>query len=457
MKTKAFFFTVLLFNLPMLLSANKERELNSEKSEFFSAVQNGDFTSIFEIFKKNQEAFSWYKEDLITLMKEEDSAGFEADLLDYVNSKYKNRKQLSEDTLNILNISMQRRLGSYLKKNVHDQDEIKEIIKNLNMVYRFHLKLAIYETIAFSAYPISDVRERSFRALSIMDTDRVFPIIMKLANSQRIIERIYALDAFYYINDDRTIPLMIGALKDHNKSVRYYAIKTLDRLKRLEAIPFFVRIVQSDVNNEVRIKAIASLKKFKPASGFYPLIKAISDFDKRVREAALKAVLEYKNKKACYHISAQLAKEDQDNLKMMQVKGLLALNNSGGGKGLAEVIKNEKNIEILRWAIFSAGKLKDLYAFRPVILTLKHELSEIRSEAADALAQYKSSLASTALLEVLYQEKEEYSVQAAAVMALKEIRSKAILAKLLELSESHPNDYVRAQIKEVLFELIKYR
>ena len=290
-----------------------------------------------------------------------------------------------------------------------------------------------------------------------MDTDRIFPFIMKLANSKRIIERVYALDAFYYINDWRTVPIMIKALKDPNKSVRYYAIKTLDRLKRLEAIPFFVRIVQSDVNNEVRKKAIGSLRKFRPASGFYPLLKVLSDSDQEIRESALNAVLAYRRKKACYHISTQLARESKDHLKMIQIKALLSMKNAGGANGLVEIIRNEKNIEILRWAIFAAGKLKDRYSFRAILGKLGHELSEIRSEAADALAQYKSNSASSTLLKVLSKKDEKYLVQATALFALKEIRSTAVLPELFELSESHENDYVRAQIKEVISELIRYR
>ena len=461
MKTKVCIFIFFIYNIsiPVLgrVSKNKEFELRAEKSNFFSAIQNFDFTEILNTFKKNQEAFSWYKRELVALIEKEGSQDFGDELLDHINTNYKNKDDLSGNTLEILGISMQKKLRSFLKKKLHDQEEIQEIIKNLDIVHRFHLKLAVYETIAFCTYPVLEVRKSSFQALSIMDTDRVFPTIMKLVNSERVIERVYALDGFYYINDERTIPLMIQALKDPNKSVRYYAIKTLDRLKRLEAIPFFLRIIRSDVNKEVRKKAIVSLKKFRPASGFYPLLATLSDPDQEIRKTSLDAISAYKNKKACYYISAQLARESEDHLKMKQIKVLLSMNSSGGANGLVKIIKNEQDIEILRWAIFTAGKLKDIYSFQAILDKLKHGSSGIRSEAANALAQYKSASASNALLEVLSNKGEEYFVQATALFALKAIRSNAILPELFELSENHDNDYIRVQIRQVISELIKNR
>ena len=140
MKTKACLVSFIICSITISIFADKGSGSSLEESDFFSAIQDRDLTAILDAFKKNQEAFSWYKKELVTLIEEEDSHDFGDELLDYIDSNYKNKDPLSKDTLEVLGISMRKRLRSFLKEKLHDSEEITEIIRNLGMVYRFHLK-----------------------------------------------------------------------------------------------------------------------------------------------------------------------------------------------------------------------------------------------------------------------------------------------------------------------------
>ena len=127
---------------------------------------------------------------------------------------------------------------------------------DLEIVEHFKMKQLFYETAAFIAHPLTIIREASYKALSKLKDDRIFPLISKLMESENPLERIYALTAMRYLKDERTVYILLKALKDNNKSVRYFAVQALEKMNRREAYSSFISIIKSDKNNKVRIETI---------------------------------------------------------------------------------------------------------------------------------------------------------------------------------------------------------
>ncbi|MES0491212.1 MAG: HEAT repeat domain-containing protein [Leptospirales bacterium] len=344
-----------------------------------------------------------------------------------------------------------------LDRDHHSDEELVSIRSTLAIVEKLELGELFYPTAAFIAYPLIDIRKLSYKALAKFNDDRMFPLLLQLADSKSPVERTYAVDAFYYIKDDRIIPVLLNLINDRNKTVRYYVIRTLENMEAAAAVPYIIRIVRSDVNPEVRVRAIQMLEKVKPRSGFSALNQAVFDDSSQVREAALNALIAYGNRSSAYYISEQLEKEKKDKLKLLQIQALLRLNSSGKMEGLNKIMRKEKNREIVIWAIYVTGRLKDHKGLDAIIKNLTHDDERVRVESAHALAYIKSRHSISHLIKRLSDEKEKYSVQVAALYALVSIDDSSVIPVLFDLSEEHSNAYLRKQIKQMLRKMLAQR
>ena len=391
---------------------------------------------------------------LMNLVKEKNkSAGqFRYGLIKYLNSLSVQEVSQKRVMREVLMQALRSEFNMIEQNKFPTSEQIDHLCLYLDAVRKFKLKDLMYDIVAYSAFPLQKVRVHCFKALALMKDDRILPFIMKLASSENDVERTYAIEAFHYLKDERTIFVLLNALKDKNKSVRYYAMNTLSLLKRTEALPVFIKIIGSDVNDEIREKAIHVLEKFKPAQGFHPIMRALRDENPSIRNASLKTALSYKDPRAAYHISLQLAKETDQMLKLALIKGLLKIKSSGGTPGLSTTIKNhEKTTKILRWAVYAAGELKDRLSFPQLLNLLEHKEADIRTEACVALGKYRDPRSAPRLVRILRNPNEKYLVQASALHSLKKMNHSKVIAQLREISDDHVNLYLKAQIKELFF------
>lgn len=344
------------------------------------------------------------------------------------------------------------------KKDYQANEDLAMIRHSLDLIGKFELKENFYDVLVFIVYPLSDIRRDAFRVLAVFKDDRMYPALMKLISSENPLERTYALDALYYIRDERTTPLLLQALKDPNKSVRYYAIRTLENMEKNDAIPYFIRIVQEDLDYEVRIKSIQALAKLNARSAFSVIARAISDENVEVRKEALRAILTFKDPSASYYISEQLAREKDTILAEEQIKALLELKNSGGMNGLNRIISKENDQHLRLWGIFAAGFLADVRGYEAVLSNIVHESAEIRAEAAFALGSIGNKN-TVPLLVTLVKYDPDYGVQSAALQSLYKINSEESFPDLFDIGEEHNDLRIRFQSKEILRKLLykKYR
>lgn len=342
-----------------------------------------------------------------------------------------------------------------LKIKVHSEDDLKSIRVNLKVIEAKNLTANFYDVIPYTAFPLQEIRHEAYRVLSGMKDDRMYPIIMDMAVSEDSLERIYALDALYYIQDSRTVPILIKALGDENKSVRYYALRTLEAMKRYEVTPQFLRIIEKDKNNEVRIKAIQIVTSFRARNAVSTIERVLPDSDPGVRRESLLSLMEFKDKNAAYHISQQLERENIKDLKILEIRALILLESSGGMAGLNRIMKKEKDIEVLKWAVYAAGKLADFRGYSLVLENSEHKNPEIRAEAMLALGNYGKKEASSRMIEVVIDKKEEYSVKSAALEGLERLNDSGSFYEILKISRENEDDGIRVQAYEILERLLK--
>ncbi|MDH5719183.1 MAG: HEAT repeat domain-containing protein [Spirochaetia bacterium] len=422
-----------------------------EKKRIFEIIEEANPEELENIFSEFEDFEPSKKVEFLFWAQNDKGNVFRNSLLDYFQKNNDIKDLLKDEYIfgQLIKVIKTEFLNSK-EKDMHNQKTLKSILLCLTIVKENKIKELFYETIIFIVFPLHEIRKAAFETLAVLEDDRMLPVLLKLLNSNNSIEKTYAIDAFYYIKDDRIVPLLIRALKDENKSVRYYAIRTLEKMQRTEAIPHFIRIVQSDVNNEIRIKAIKVLGDYQAKTAFSTILNCISDNDPFVREAAIKAALIYNNDNAGYRISQQLAIEDQNHLKLLEIKALLRLKTSGGSRGLLKIITDEKDIKIKTWAIYTTGLLTDYRLFPVLLDNLEAKEPEIMIETAYALGSYGDKKACDNLILILKNKENNYAIQSAALHALKKINNDRTLPQLFELSEKHHNMILKIQIKETI-------
>ena len=293
------------------------------------------------------------------------------------------------------------------------------------------------------------MRHAAIRYLALLRQDRTIPVIAQLARSNKPIERTYALDALFYIKDERTAPLLIEALKDKNKSVRLYAIRSLERLGAKEAIPFYIDIISSDVDHEVRIRAIQLLSGKKLHRALKPIHDAVSDRHPLVRKEAINAVLIYNRRSSAKYFSNQLLIETEDDIKFDLMKAMLQLNEADDAAGLNKVILTEANEEVKLWAIYIAGRLKEKKTLSTLLQSLRQASNKAMVEASFALANFENSDVSDALYRKISDETATYRVRSAALYAYMKVEPN-YLSRLQILKQTVRHEPLRLQIENAM-------
>jgi len=344
-----------------------------------------------------------------------------------------------------------------MAKDQPTDEDITRLARLLGSISRSNLQEMFYQTSALIAYPLLEVRRAANETLTAIKDDRVFPIVLRLAESDNPVERTYAIDSLFYLKDDRTLPVLLQLLNDKNKSVRYYCIRTLDALNMQEAIPYYIRILRSDVNNEVRILTIRILAKSKPPAAYNTLLELLSDPAADVRKSALTTLNEYNNINSAFFISRQLALETERELKIMEIKSLISLNNTGQMAGLSRILREEADEEVLTWAIYAVGKIADAGGYELLLDKLEHKSFGVREEAAMALGSFKVRKSVPLLMKIIAGKEEPFSLQSAALYAMEMIDDNSAFPELFNLSLSHDNPAIRAEIRSVLKAMIDRR
>lgn len=233
-----------------------------------------------------------------------------------------------------------------------------------------------------------DVRRESAEALGKIGDERaVEPLIQALVDGTSNVSK-EAAEALGNLGNPRALDPLVQALKD-KYFVREKAVEALGKIPDVRAIEGLIEVQRYEVRpavmftTEVNIKlgAREALKKIgKPA--VEPLIRALQDEDRVIREGAAWSLGEIGDERAVTPLIQAL----KDKHKDVRREAALALRHIGeeATEGLIQALKDE-DVEVREAAVAALENKKNERAIEGLIQALKDE--DVRREAAEALGR----------------------------------------------------------------------
>jgi len=457
-RLKAFFvFTLFLVNSAIFSDQEAKTLFSPEiENEMLISLQQGSDRELITLLENTKEipVSFWVK------VLQAASDPYRTILREYVINKFEKNPPYSYDVeklrvayLKVLKFELEK----FLSERHHMPEQIRRVKKVLANVEAWRFKELFYQSSVLIGYPVLDVRHAASKAVAAIRDDRIYPILLKLANSPNPVERTYAVDALYYIQDNRTVPILIGLINDENKSVRYYVIKALEKMDIEAAIPYYIKMVRADSNDEVRVAAIKALAAFRSVSGYSVVLETVSDPNPKIREAVIEALFLYNNVSSAYLVSKQLTEESIDELKIREIGLLIKLQDDGKNGALAEVLEKEKNEKVLLWAIYATGVLQDLRGYDTLLGLTTNPSKEIRVETIYALSGFASKKPSIDLISILRQGDQPYEVETAIINSLALLDDSDIIVDLLEIIDTHKDRYIVEYARKTLHDMLARR
>ncbi|MFC1671073.1 HEAT repeat domain-containing protein [Spirochaetota bacterium] len=302
--------------------------------------------------------------------------------------------------------------------------------------------------------PFYEVRKAAAIVLEKRGNDRIYPIIMGLAESPNPVHKIYSLEAMLYLYDKRFYPLLKNLLNEKNKSIRIYALKCILKNKLKDSIYMVRNIALSDDNNEVRVKAIETIGGFKDGKSLYVLLKTLRDIDKNIRYTTVKTLHSLNNKNSAYALSNQLYVEGVDNIKDLIIETLIRLKKQGDIKGLRKILLNDENPLLRIKSAYALGYLKEDRGISVLVKGLEDRDFRVRAEICYSLRNYKSRLVLQTLLETIRNDRKRY-VRSSALYTIKKFNDKKAVIPLFDQFSMEKDPVFREILREILYWYIK--
>lgn len=120
--------------------------------------------------------------------------------------------------------------------------------------------------------------------------------IQHLVNSHNDNKSIlFILENLGYLPNDFDESWVIELLNSDNKNIRFWSVKTLGKTKKIENIPFLIKIAKYDKSTEVRREAVSSIGRIKRKEIIEPLTEFLYDEDPKIILQAIRGLLTFKN------------------------------------------------------------------------------------------------------------------------------------------------------------------
>jgi len=187
-----------------------------------------------------------------------------------------------------------------------------------------------------------------------------------------------------------------------------------DELEKL-GLGELVKALHEHTDPQVRQYAAYLLGQAKNPRAVQPLIEALADFDKSVREQAMLALS--KIGKAAIEPLAEAMKEPKWEVRYRAAEALGKIADEKAVQPLIQGLKDNRD-HVRYMAVKGLHELQDSEAIEPMIILLKDENTYVRSMAVHALGALGGKKVHVALEAALAIEKDE-KVKSAIINALK--------------------------------------
>ncbi len=270
-----------------------------------------------------------------------------------------------------------------------------------------------------AVHPSTEIRNAAFRVTARFQNDAVIPSVLRLLNSVRPVERIYGLEAALAVDDPRIHPFVIRLLDDSDTTVQIYAVRTVASMAKNDHLQnLAVRLYRPESHPDVRETVIRTISDQGWRKFASIVVKGVSDPSAKVRAAAIETIAGFGDTRGALNISAQLMHETDPELKFLGLNALVRLDRSGGGDGIAYLIRNEHDPRIRIRAVAAARILNDKNTVKPVTEALLDDPSSaVRLEAAYSLGSMLDRNTAAALLTAIKNDKELIEIRSAAMVS----------------------------------------
>jgi HEAT repeat protein len=423
----------------------KERERKAIADELTSKLQK----THLEILEKGiQENDGLIKKNLIRIVG---LAGGCSAVPIFVEAL--NQPELSEVAAQSLVLCDRESAKPLLERLKHDLEE-DELLLYLGILNELSFQPSIDQIVPYLEHPSSEIRYQAFRLLSRTKSQKVTPLWMTAAMDlhppiQEIgVGRLLEICKRTPTSGDEIKWAMREKLHSGNATERANALQFLIRYEGEPSLPFLFQALK-DENALVRKKAVSLMSTGYLHEFQKFLIGALADEDSGVRETAAKALSAYSAPEV---VEALLASVSDDVLwvRIAVFESLAALHVEN-----AETLfekQFEKENPIGQTALLKAlGHFRSARSRELLLKALNSEDPEIRLTACESLGIFNESEIVFRLF-TLMQNDPEWSVRAAAIRALTEIRPFRLQEALLERLKADNDHFVK---KEILHSLQK--
>ncbi|WP_096892686.1 sister chromatid cohesion protein PDS5 [Candidatus Scalindua japonica] len=287
----------------------------------------------------------------------------------------------------------------------------------------------------------SVVRQEAIRALGFSESYRAcIPVTRVLDDTNKEVRRDAAL-TLGLLRDKRAIQSLIRVLRDNDEdaSVRATAIISLNRLDSDIIVEPLIKALNDD-DRRIRQKAasvfIALLENeegvvFKKKPSIEPLLSAMNDNDPMVRIEVIKAIGLIKERQFNSYLIKALSDND-DGVKQMAVKAISTIGDKEALSRIEDAMQ-DKNCEVRKEATMAFSVLKGRESIPYLVNMLDDSSIEVKRQAIISLGSFKNRKVINVLLGVIKNKDEDARVRLSALSSLVKInKDPAMFIDLLE-------------------------
>ncbi|MDO8755489.1 MAG: HEAT repeat domain-containing protein [Anaerolineales bacterium] len=238
--------------------------------------------------------------------------------------------------------------------------------------------------------------------------------------------------------DTAALNVAIRALQDPKAATRHLAIEMLGKMQAASAIPTLTRLL-SDPDADVRTSIIAVLGTLRAKSALEAILAHLDDPDEQVRVQALYVIaqLEPKPSSALNEKISKLLKNDPSIA--VQLQSAITLAKLGAGEQVVPNLINWLNstdsqirISVLMTINEATPYLNMPFDIKPLLDALEDSSAPVRRAAVFALAKFKETAISNALVAHLNDPDEPVRSAAAAALRQRGDESRTLVLEIFE-------------------------
>ncbi len=295
-------------------------------------------------------------------------------------------------------------------------------------------RLNTRKVIALLESPDKTKRTIAFNLIDAVASEDAIPYLLQYTEDSDATTRLQIVRALSNFNTEPVKNALIKALTDSNKLVRQAALDGISRQKLPVTAPTLCPLL-SDPDMTVQSKAIDALIQVRDPNTVAHLIPVLNDDSEYVRRAAVEVLNEIADPRSIKDLLTAMRDTDW----WVRVRAADALGSIGGPRVVEAVISllSEDDEFLRRTAVEILNSVKDERAYFYLVKALDDDDWWVRERAVDALGQMGDKRALPELLKALEKYPESSHV---IVKALVVLGDDDIVQQLMEMANNESGD-----------------